>query len=102
MDSNASDFVAFRLMPLEKRFRKPLEVNWTFTIADMNRRIVAFRDLTYGRVTSWKWDFGDGATSTERNPVHRYARGGKYIVVLQVDGPDGAGQFSRVWDVTLK
>lgn len=102
MDSNASDFVAFHLMPLEKRFHKPLEVAWTFTIADMDRRVVAFKDLTYGRVTSWKWDFGDGAASTEQNPVHTYAKAGEYVVVLYVDGPDGKGQFSRVWDVTLK
>lgn len=102
MDSNASDFVAFRLMPLESRFHKPLEVNWTFTVADMDRRIVAFRDLTRGRVTSWKWDFGDGAASTERNPIHRYEKPGEFVVVLYVDGPDGGGWFSRVWDVTLK
>ena len=102
MDSNASDFVAFRLMPLEKRFHKPLEVNWTFTIADMNRRMVAFKDLTYGRVTSWKWDFGDGASSTEQHPIHTYEKAGEYVVVLYVDGPDGKGQFSRVWDVTIK
>ncbi|MHB9028840.1 MAG: PKD domain-containing protein [Candidatus Latescibacterota bacterium] len=102
MDSDASDFVAFRLMPLEQKFRKPLEVNWTFTVADMERRIVAFRGRTHGRVTSWKWDFGDGSFSTEQNPLHRYEKPGEYVVVLSVEGPDGSGQFSRVWDVTLK
>ncbi len=102
MDGNASDLVAFRLMPLEKRFHKPLEVNWTFTVADMDRRVVAFKDQTCGNVTSWKWTFGDGATSTEQNPIHQYSKPGEYVVVLYVDGPDGKGQFSRVWDVTLK
>ncbi|MHB9030769.1 MAG: PKD domain-containing protein [Candidatus Latescibacterota bacterium] len=102
MYGDASDLVAFRLMPLEKRFRKPLEINWTFTVADMDRRVVAFKDLTYGRVTTWKWDFGDGATSAEQNPVHQYKKPGEYVVVLFVEGPDGKGQFSRVWDVTLR
>ena len=102
MDSDASDFVAFRLMPLEHRFHKPLEVNWTFTVVDMDRRLVAFKDLTYGRVTSWKWDFGDGETSTEQHPIHQYQKAGEYVVVLYVEGPDGKEQFSRVWDVTLK
>jgi hypothetical protein len=102
MYGDASELVAFRLMPLEKRFHKPLEVNWTFTVVDMDRRLVAFKDLTYGRVTSWKWDFGDGAVSTEQNPIHKYEKAGEYVVVLYVDGPDGKGQFSRVWDVTLK
>jgi len=89
-------------MPLEKEFHKPLEVNWGFTVVDMDRRLVAFKDKTYGPVTSWKWDFGDGTTSTEQNPIHQYTKPGEYVVVLYVDGPSGKGQFSRVWDVTLK
>jgi hypothetical protein len=102
MYGDASALVAFRLMPLGKQFHKPLEVNWTFTVVDMDRRLVSFKDLTYGKVTSWKWDFGDGTTSTEQNPVHQYAEGGYKIVVLYVEGPDGKDKFSRVWDVTLK
>ena len=102
MYGNASDLVAFRLMPLEKRFHKPLEVGWTFKVVDMDRRLVAFKDLTYGKVTSWKWDFGDGTTSTEQHPIHQYAKGGLYVVVLYVEGPDGKDQLSKVWDVTLK
>ena len=54
------------------------------------------------RITSWKWDFGDGETSTDQNPIHQYKKAGEYVVVLSVDGPDGKGRFSRVWDVTVK
>lgn len=32
------------------------------------------------------WDFGDGTTSTEPNPVHKYAKAGVYRVSLTVDG----------------
>jgi uncharacterized delta-60 repeat protein len=32
--------------------------------------------------TSWFWDFGDGATSTEQNPVHAYSLPGTYTVCL--------------------
>ncbi|MBR1793018.1 MAG: gliding motility-associated C-terminal domain-containing protein [Bacteroidales bacterium] len=35
-----------------------------------------------GRGTSFEWDFGDGTTSTERDPVHIYAQGGEYTVKL--------------------
>lgn len=35
-----------------------------------------------GRGTSFEWDFGDGTTSTERNPQHTYAHGGEYTVKL--------------------
>ena len=37
---------------------------------------VSFTDTSTGEPTSWTWDFGDGTTSTERNPVHTYAAAG--------------------------
>ncbi|MBP5687900.1 MAG: PKD domain-containing protein [Muribaculaceae bacterium] len=36
-----------------------------------------------GNVT---WDFGDGTTSTDQNPTHKYAQAGLYQVTLTVDG----------------
>jgi len=47
-----------------------------------------FTDQTKG-VTSYKWDFGDGATSTEQNPVHTYAAKGKYVPTLYVSTASG-------------
>ena len=41
-----------------------------------------FTDLSTGAVTSWAWDFGDGATSTQQNPTHVYAAPGVYTVTL--------------------
>jgi len=102
MDSNASCQVAFRLMPLEDRFQKPLEARWSFTVADMDRRLVAFRDESRGKIDSWLWDFGDGATSTERHPVHRYEKAGDFIVVLTVKGPAGEARRVKVRDVAVK
>ncbi|MCE5249571.1 PKD domain-containing protein [bacterium] len=103
MYGNASDLCAFRLMPLEKRFRKPIEAQWSFVIADMDRRVVAFKDESYGTVTSWEWDFGDGVKSSEQNPVHIYEKEGRYtVVVLTVKGPDGTSQLAKVWDVAVK
>jgi len=49
---------------------------------------VAFTALTK-RVVTWDWDFGDGETSTEKNPVHIYVNGGYYTVKLT--GTDAAG-----------
>jgi hypothetical protein len=101
MYGNASHLCAFQLMPLETRFRQPIEAQWSFKILDMERRVVAFQDLSYGNITSWKWDFGDGTTSTEQHPIHTYQRG-RYVVVLNVAGPDGEARRSKVWDVELK
>jgi hypothetical protein len=101
MYGQASELVAFKLMPLESRFRKPIEAQWSFQVIDRNRRRVAFKDLSHGRISSWTWDFGDDQTSNERHPIHTYQKPGNYIVVLSIEGPDGKARRSKVWDVTL-
>ncbi|NUQ26836.1 MAG: T9SS type A sorting domain-containing protein [Saprospiraceae bacterium] len=40
--------------------------------------------------TEWYWDFGDGATSTQRHPVHSYAQSGAYIVCLTASNMTGS------------
>ena len=42
-----------------------------------------------GDPISYLWDFGDGNTSTEEDPLHTYATGGTFSAVLQVS--DGSG-----------
>ena len=37
-----------------------------------------------GKSLEYLWDFGDGTTSTKKNPVHRYEEGGEYTVKLTV------------------
>jgi PKD repeat protein len=54
---------------------------------------VAFTDLSTGEPTSWLWDFGDGATSTARNPSHTYAAAGAYSVTLTAS--NAAGSHTR-------
>ena len=45
-----------------------------------------------GRGTSFHWDFGDGTTSTERNPTHTYSQGGIYTVTLIARFPGGCSE----------
>ncbi len=47
---------------------------------------VNFTDTSTGGVTGWFWEFGDGATSNERDPDHTYAVSGSYTVRLGVSG----------------
>jgi len=54
--------------------------------------IVRFRDISTGSPTSWLWNFGDGETSTEQNPVHEYKKSGTYAVALTVRNQYGTGQ----------
>ena len=54
-----------------------------------------------GTVTAWSWTFGDGGTSTARNPSRSFASAGTYTVMLQVtDNAGGAGQRSAPVTVT--
>ncbi|MCZ6793309.1 MAG: PKD domain-containing protein [Planctomycetota bacterium] len=56
---------------------------------------VRFTDTSRGDVSLWRWDFGDGATSTRRHPVHVYARSGEYRVRLSVSGPGGESPLTH-------
>ena len=50
----------------------------------MNR--AQFTNLSTDNARSFEWDFGDGITSTERNPMHIYAEAGSYNVKLTARG----------------
>jgi len=99
---HASELCAFRLMPLDPTVAPKLAAQWSWSIVDMDRRLVAFKDESLGTITAWKWDFGDGATSTEQFPLHNYAKPGNYVVILDVTSPDGTARRSKVWDVRLR
>jgi PKD repeat protein len=69
----------------------PLRAQFTSTSRlGSDRTVVNFIDQSSGNITGWLWDFGDGAISTERNPIHTYAIPGTYTVTLTVTGPDGS------------
>lgn len=50
---------------------------------------VRFRDASSGPILHWRWSFGDGTVSLERDPVHVYDRPGSYDVTLTVRGRTG-------------
>jgi PKD repeat protein len=55
---------------------------------------------TGASLTTWMWRFGDGATSGERNPSHRYVAPGTYQVRLDVIDSNGLSG-STVRSVTI-
>ena len=40
-------------------------------------------------ITGWKWEFGDGGSSTEQNPRYNYKNGGSYTVTLTITNDQG-------------
>lgn len=102
MYGNSTLGTIFTLLPLQEKYQMPFTAQWSFIITDMSKRQVAFKDESRGTVTQWHWDFGDGTTSTEQNPIHQYGKAGKYIVILDIEGPAGKSRMSKVWDVAVK
>lgn len=64
--------------------------------------VVSFSDSSSGAITSRFWNFGDGSTSTDLNPSHRYLRPGIYTVSLTVYGPGGSDVESKKDYVTVE
>jgi PKD repeat protein len=56
---------------------------------------VYFTGQATGRVKNWLWDFGDGSSSTDQNPTHRYTSAGEYMIRLTVVCRGGEGRAQR-------
>ncbi len=54
---------------------------------------------TVTNVDSYSWNFGDGETSIEANPVHLYGMSGSYDVTLDVRG--GGGEATATKSITI-
>ncbi len=76
----------------EEKKEFPLSAIIFYSIADKQ---VAFQALTHSAV-SWHWDFGDGTTSDEQNPVHVYEDGGYYNVTLVATAANGESVTEEV------
>jgi surface-anchored protein len=57
---------------------------------------VSFQNLSRGDITSFDWDFGDGARSSDANPIHHYTKSGTYDVKLTATGPYGSDTAQQV------
>jgi PKD repeat protein len=69
----------------------PPTSDFTFTPASpVSGHAVAFTDTSAGYADSWLWDFGDGQTSTTRNPAHSFAAAGSYNVSLTAANVSGS------------
>ena len=87
---NMPSYPNYRLGPLSGSPCDTLGPVASFAYADTDTIAqVRFVDQSAKAPTSWLWDFGDGTTSTEQNPLHTYLTPGTYEVCLRVENRFG-------------
>ncbi|GAB3879832.1 hypothetical protein GCM10028824_43980 [Hymenobacter segetis] len=59
-----------------------------------------FTDLSQRGPATWRWTFGDGTTSTLRNPSHTYTQTGTYAVKLRACNAFGCDSVTQATAVT--
>jgi len=74
----------------ETRFLAPKPLFRAFPIKGVPPLSVRFQNFTTGHIVRYLWDFGDGGTSLEKNPIHTYITEGTYTVKLNIVTSTGA------------
>ena len=100
-NTNAPVTFAFDdLIAVDPNGSGPVAPTASYTYAqEQNTLVVDFTDRSTGAPTSWAWDFGDGTTSSQRNPTKTYATGGAYQVTLTVANSAGQSSASQLVSV---
>ncbi|QHS61364.1 lectin-like domain-containing protein [Chitinophaga agri] len=65
---------------------------------------IVFEDdsKSFGTITRWRWDFGDGTTSAIADPPpHTYAKPGKYQVKMIIEDNSGCVSDTMKQDITI-
>lgn len=81
--------------------KAPVAAFSTSPISGYSPLKVVFTDKSTGSPTSWKWNFGDGTSSTSKNPTHTYSKAGKYTVTLTVKNAKGNNKITKYNYITV-
>ncbi len=72
-----------------------LDVPGGFFTFSQNSNIVSFTDVSSFNPSGWLWDFGDGNSSTQQNPVHTYTSLGTFTVKLLATNACGTDDYEK-------
>lgn len=83
--------------------KKPVEGETILPFANFTSNVtkgyvplsVQFTDQSEN-ATMWKWDFGDGTSSTKQDPMHTYFAAGNYTINLTATNANGTDSMSAI------
>jgi PKD repeat protein len=77
--------------------------NFNYEIAESYGKpsIIKFENLSEGEITAVHWDFGDGSTSAESNPLHYFPANGNYEVLLRVSNNLSSDEITKTISVSI-
>ena len=97
---NVTVYIDYVLLVRKVVVGRPPVASFTYTpAAPTTEDNIRFTDNSYdpdGHIVSWFWQFGDGTTSSERNPTKRYSAPGTYTVTLTVTDNSGNSSSKSV------
>jgi PKD repeat protein len=64
--------------------------------------LISFEDNSLNNPLTWAWDFGDGNSSDEQNPIHEYTASGVYTVSLEVGNSYGTQELVKTDYITVE
>ena len=73
-----------------------------FSIISSSKKVITEQKFENksSKATSYTWDFGDGNTSTEVSPAHKYTHSGKYEVTLKAS--DGKKSTNKKMELNIE
>src|SRR5512133_3924107 len=93
-DEGQSGFIVVGLTPVAQ-----FDAHYAFSTVPTK---VIFVDNSLGTTPmTYEWDFGDGTTSSEQNPVHIYLQRGTYTVSLSVKNAYGTSSAMKKNYITI-
>ncbi len=85
---------------LESYAQKPVPAFTASPVSGCAPLIVSFTDQSVN-ANSWKWDLGNGATSTQQNPSVIYTLPGTYTISLTVTNASGSATLVKTNYITV-
>ncbi|KKP67283.1 MAG: cell surface protein [Candidatus Moranbacteria bacterium GW2011_GWE1_35_17] len=87
---------------VELTIRPPIIANFSASVfSGTNPLTVSFTDHSTNNPTSWNWNFGDGYSSSEKNPTHTYLSLGIFTVRLTANNSLGTDSVTKVAYITV-